>query len=97
MQHRWYDIDATVSLAVSLMKNAKMETQLKCADYIITKVKNYGIANKENLLTDAFTYLLRRWYDNDKKISEAFEYLKSAPTDVQKEIALDLINVLQLP
>ena len=80
MHKRWYDIDPTVSLAVSLMRNANIMTQYECAD---------------NILTDAFTYVLRRWYDTDQKIAEAFEYLKSLPFDVQKEAALEIINFLQ--
>ena len=43
MQKRWYDIDPTVSLAVSLMKSANEQTQLQCAEYIITKSKNFGV------------------------------------------------------
>ena len=34
---RWYDIDPTVSLAVSLMRNANIMSQYKCADFIVKK------------------------------------------------------------
>ena len=95
MYKRLYDIDPTVSLAVSLMRNANVVTQYKCADLIVDKSKTNGIDLSENLLTDAFTYVLRRWYDTDQKIAEAFEYLKSLPYDVQKEAALEIINLLQ--
>ena len=95
MYKRWYDIDPTVSLAVSLMRNANIVTQYKCADLIVQKSKDNGVDLTENILTDAFTYVLRRWYDTDQKIAEAFEYLKSLPTELQKEVALDLINLLQ--
>ena len=95
MYKRWYDVDPTVSLAVSLMRNANIVTQYKCADLIVQKSKDNGIDLTENILTDAFTYVLRRWYDTDQKIAEAFEYLKSLPTELQKEVALDLINLLQ--
>ena len=94
-QKRWYDIDPTVSLAVNLMKNATDDVQLKCADYIITKSKAFGIKNEENVLAEAFTYILRRWYDKDKKIAEAFEYFRSAPLDFQKELSLEIVNFLQ--
>lgn len=96
MQKRWYDLDPTVSLAVSLMKNANEQMQLQCADYIITKAKSFGVKSKENALNEAFTYILRRWYDKDKRIQEAFDYLKDAPTDVQRQIALELIEALQI-
>lgn len=95
MYKRWYDVDPTVSLAVSLMRNANIMTQYKCADLIVKKSKNSGVDLADNILTDAFTYVLRRWYDTDQKIAESFEYLKSLPEELQKEVALDLINLLQ--
>lgn len=95
MNKRWYDIDPTVSLAVSLMRNANLLSQYKCADLIVKKSKENGIDLSENILTDAFNYVLRRWYDTDQKIAEAFEYLKLLPADLQKETALELINLLQ--
>ena len=78
------------------MKNANDDIQLKCAEYIVTKAKNFGVKNSENALNEAFNYILRRWYDKDKRIQEAFEYLKAAPLDLQKEIANDLLRVLQI-
>ena len=95
MYKRWYDIDPTVSLAVSLMRNANIISQYKCADLIVNKSKENGIDVSENIITDAFNYVLRRWYDTDQKIAEAFEYLKLLPIELQKETALDIINLLQ--
>ncbi len=95
MNKRWYDIDPTVSLAVSLMRNANIMAQYKCADLIVSKSKEYGVDLSENIITDAFNYVLRRWYDTDQKIAEAFEYLKLMPEDIQKVTALELINLLQ--
>ena len=96
MYKRWYDIDPTVSLAVSLMRNANIMSQYKCADLIIKTSKENGIDLSENILTDAFSYVLRRWYDTDQKIAESFEYLKLLPTELQKDVALQLINLLQI-
>ena len=95
MYKRWYDVDPTVSLAVSLMRNAHIMTQYDCADLIVQKSKENGLDFSENILTDAFTYVLRRWYDTDQKIAEAFEYLKAMPRELQKEVALEIINLLQ--
>ena len=96
MQKRWYDLDPTVSLAVSLMKNADEQTQLHCADYIINKAKNFGMKRKENALNEALTLIFRRWYDKDKRIQESFEYFQAAPPDVQHDIAVELLRVLQI-
>lgn len=95
MYKRWYDVDPTVSLAVSLMRNANIMTQYKCADLIVNKSKDNGVNLADNILADAFSYVLRRWYDTDQKIAESFEYLKSLPEELQKEVALELINLLQ--
>jgi hypothetical protein len=95
MNKRWYDIDPTVSLAVSLMRNANILTQYKCADLIIQTSKNNGIDHSENILADAFNYVLRRWYDTDQKIAESFEYLKLMPEEIQKQTALEIIGLLQ--
>ena len=95
MHKRWYDIDPTVSLAVSLMRNANEPTQLKCADFIIDFAKQRDIVLKSNSLNEAFNYILKRWYDKDKRIAEAFEYFQTSPLDIQKEISLEVINFLQ--
>lgn len=95
MYKRWYDVDPTVSLAVSLMRNSNILTQYKCADIIIKTSKENGIDLSENILTDAFSYVLRRWYDTDQKIAESFEYLKLLPEAIQKAVALEIIDLLQ--
>lgn len=95
MHKRWYDVDPTVSLAVSLMRNANEQTQVKCAEHIIDYAKEHEIALKSNTLNDAFNYILRRWYDKEKTVSEAFEYFQVAPMELQKEISLEVINILQ--
>ncbi len=95
MNKRWYDVDPTVSLAVSLMRNANVLTQYKCADLIVSKSKENGIDMSENIISDAFNYVLRRWYDTDQKIAESFEYLKLMPDNIQKDTALSIINLLQ--
>jgi len=95
MHKRWYDIDPTVSLAVSLMRNTNEKTQLRCAEFIIDYAEQKGVNIPSNSLNDAFNYILRRWYDKDKRIAESFEYFQIAPLDVQKEISLEVINFLQ--
>lgn len=96
MHKRWYDIDPTVSLAVSLMRNTNEKTQLKCADFIINHAKDKGVElTSGSVLNGAFNYILRRWYDKDKQISESFEYFEAAPLEIQKEISLEVINFLQ--
>ena len=95
MHKRWYDVDPTVSLAVSLMRNTNEKTQVKCADFILDYAKQNGVNIQSNSINDAFNYILRRWYDKDKRIAESFEYFENAPLEIQKEISLEVINFLQ--
>ena len=94
MNKRWYDKDPAVSLAVSLIRNSEIENQYKYAEFIVNRAKDFGVTIDENPLSNAF-HFVKRWYDQDKQLAEAFEYLQKAPVEQQKEIALDLIHIIQ--
>lgn len=94
MKKRWYDKDATVSLAVSLIKNASPELQDSCADLIIEKAQDMGVTI-ENGITDALNYVMLRWYDSPEKLSTAFEYLKRSDLDTRKDLAISIIEFLE--
>lgn len=95
MHKRWYDVDPTISLAVSLIRNASEQAQIDCASFIIDFARQREVALKSSALNDAFNYIWRRWYDKEKHVSEAFEYYQCAPLEIQKEISLEVINFLQ--
>jgi hypothetical protein len=86
---RWYDSDPTVSLAISFLRNAPSEQQKKAAQRIIQSAKELDIKISEVRLI-----LQRRWYDEDETLSNAIEYFKKAPIQIQRLIALDIINFL---
>lgn len=94
MNNRWYDKDATVSLAVSLIKNSDKSVQIKCAELITTMAENMGVCRENNLL-EAFNYVIMRWYDEEEQLSDAFDYLKKASDETRKQIAIDVIEFLQ--
>ena len=91
---RWYDKEPTLSLAVSLIKNSKTDTQLQCAEFIKNKAQDYGVVLNGNLL-GAFNYVLNRWYDSSEPLAEAFGYLKEADEDTRKQISLEIIAFLE--
>ena len=92
---RWYDLDPTLSLAVSLMHKADNEKQSECAKLILTKAKDFDIHIPEKKLEEAFNYFCKRWYDNDKELADAFQYLRVMPFELQKEISLEIISKLE--
>lgn len=93
MKKRWYDLDVTVSKAVSMLENSEEKIQVRCAEYIIDQLKDIDFDIPMSL-DDQYNYILRRWYDKNIKVSHAMEYLKNAPVEIRKQLALDIIEYL---
>ena len=94
MNKRWYDIDPTVSRAVAELEKAEEYIQVRCADFIINKLKDIDF-NIEMSLDDQYNYIMRRWYDKNVKVSHAIEYLRLSPADVRRETALKVLKYLK--
>jgi hypothetical protein len=94
MKKRWYDLDPTVSTAVQQIEDSQEYLQIRCADFIIDKVKDADF-DMDLSLDDQFDYVLRRWYDKNVKVSHAMEYLHNAPEEIRKELALDIIDFIK--
>lgn len=92
MKKRWYDIDPVVSRATSMLEQADEELQVVCAEYIIDRLKDMDF---EMSLDEQFNYIMRRWYDKNIKVSHAMEYLKHAPDEIRRELALDIIEHIE--
>ena len=42
-----------------------------------------------------YDYILRRWYDKNVKVSHAMEYIKRAPDELRRQLALDIIEYIE--
>ena len=91
---RWYDLDPTVSLAVSLIRNANDSFRGQCAQMIVEQAKDFGVKLDGDIFSN-FNYVLKRWYDEDKVLSEALEYLKNSPEELKREISYKVIEYLE--
>ncbi|MEI7473976.1 MAG: hypothetical protein WCK67_04285 [bacterium] len=90
---RWYDGDPTVSMAISLLRNASQDKQTLVFNLIKDKGVELGIEVTTRTFK-GFGLFKNRWYDSDEKLSNAMEVLRHCPTDIQKKVALDMINYL---
>lgn len=89
---RWYDNDATVSLAISILRNSNHDKQILASRKIVEIAKSYDIKLKDvSIYVRTFR---RRWYDYDEELCSAMECLKDASSEIQKSIAIDVINYL---
>jgi len=91
--NRWYDKDPTVSLAVSILRSAASDNQDLVAEFIVKRVLDYGI-NPPHKVESFLDMFKMRWYDENKNLSRAFEYLKEAPQNIQQEIAIEMIDYI---
>lgn len=91
-KNRWYDNDATVSLAVSILRNAELDKQVLASQKIIEIAKTHDILVKN--VSPYFRTFRRRWYDVDDDLYLAMECLKAASLEIQKKIAVEVINYL---
>ena len=62
---------------------------------IIQKAKDFNIHIPQKKLEEAFNYFCKRWYDKDKELADAFQYLKIMPFELQKEVSLEIIEKLE--
>lgn len=90
--NRWYDKDPTVSLAISFLRNANTSLQEDASLFIINKSKELGAIS--NSKRRPFKIFNRRWYDSSEKLYNAIETLREAREDIQKSIAVELIDFL---
>lgn len=91
-QKRWYDIDPVVSRSIAMLEQAAEDLQIICAEYVIDKLKDIEFNMS---LDEQYNYILRRWYDKNIKVSHAMEYLKHAPEELRRELALDIIEYIE--
>jgi hypothetical protein len=90
---RWYDLDPTISLAVSIIRNANEANQALIANFIIEQASQNGIIYKKEAAS-FFDFIKKRWYDSNDKLYEALECIRNAPIVLQKKLAVDAINYL---
>lgn len=92
---RWYDREPTLSLAVSLLKSTRVENQILVAELILSRAEEHNIQIKETTF-NKITNFIRRWYDTEETLFKAFEYLRHANNDIQKNLAIEIIDYLCL-
>lgn len=90
---RWYDKDPTVSLAISILRNATPANQRLAANFIKEKCLKFNIrAPKQQ--PKKIGIIFRRWYDSQDVVQNSLHHLQIASPDIQKQIAIDLVSYL---
>jgi hypothetical protein len=98
MQHRWYDKNPTLSMAISLLQNASHTHQEMAAQYLFSLMETQGILSSGALDTQTgriqFLFPSLRRSSFDAHARYLVEVLKRLSNEHQQFLAVQLINYI---
>ena len=92
MPKRWYDTDPTLSLAISMLKNADDEKQNSVCEVTQNKIKELGINSDEKFVI--FKIFDKRWYDEKENLYNLLETIRCCSEEDKRTIAIFIIDYL---
>ena len=93
MPKRWYDTEPTLSLAVSMLKNATPDKQDSVCELVQKKFKEMGIKQQTETFI-VFKFFNKRWYDEKENLYGILETLRCCNEEQRRTIALCIIDHL---
>lgn len=96
MKNRWYELLPDVCIVISKVEMAKDFDRVRYAREILKELNLAGYKpNNQIYIQRISSYEMRRWYDNNRTLFMAFEYLKDAEEDVQTSVAQKVLNFMR--
>jgi len=96
MKRRWYELSPDVCIVISKIELAKEIDRTRYAKMILLELHNAGYTpNQEIYLKRLSSYDMKRWYDNNRTLFMAFEYLKDAQENVQSDVAVNVLRKIR--
>ena len=92
MPKRWYDKEATLSLAISMLKNASLDIQESTCELLTQKFNKMGIKKSSKFIV--FKMFDKRWYDERESVYNVLETIRCCNATQRKKIALCIIDHL---
>jgi len=95
---RWYELEPTVYMAISMIEMSELSQQVDCAKLILKEIDEISedyILKNIIALSESQIHPKNRWYDKNELISKAFDYLKHVSKENQKQISLSVLNYLK--
>ncbi|MBQ8459974.1 hypothetical protein IJ541_07715 [bacterium] len=96
MQKRWYELSPDVCVVISRIELAKENDRTRYARFILWELHNAGyVPNQEIYMKRISSYEMKRWYDGNKTLFMAFEYLKDADKNMQSDVAVNVLRKIR--
>jgi hypothetical protein len=92
MQKRWYELSPDVCIVISKIELSHEAARIHYAKQILLELQKAGYkVDRQLYLNKIRTYQMRRWYDKNRYLFMAFEYLKDATEDIQHVVIKNII------
>lgn len=96
MKNRWYELSPDVCIVISRIELAKEEDRTRYAKIMLKELRRAGYEPNRQIYLDRIrNYEMRRWYDKNRFLFLAFEYLKDSESDVQVEVAHNVLKFIR--
>lgn len=96
MKNRWYELSPDVCIVISRIELAKEEDRTRYAKIMLKELRRAGYEPNRQIYLDRIrSYEMRRWYDKNRFLFLAFEYLKDSESDVQIEVAHNVLKFIR--
>ncbi len=93
MARRWYELSPDVCIVISKIELAKEEDRTRYAKLLLRELRLAGYEpNKQIYLDRIRSYQMRRWYDKNRFLFMAFEYLKDSNNNIQSTVASNVLK-----
>jgi hypothetical protein len=84
MQKRWYELTPDVCIVISKIELAQEDDRIRYAKQLLLELRKAGYeADRQVYLDRIRKYEMRRWYDKNRFLFMAFEFLKDANDEIQ--------------
>ena len=95
MLKRWYELSPDVCIVISKIEMAHEDDRVRYAKKIMLELRKYGYVPQPQLYMDRVrTYSMRRWYDGNRIVFLAFEYLKDAEKNIQENVVNSVLGYM---
>jgi hypothetical protein len=95
MQKRWYELSPDVCIVISKIELSHESARNRYAKQILLELQKAGYkVDRQIYLNKIRNYQMRRWYDGNKYLFMAFEYLKDADEEIQKTVVKNIITTM---
>lgn len=96
---RWYEMNPTVFMAISMVELAPLNVQFDCARMILKKIsEENGDDYLKNIveLSKSEHHPKNRWYDRYELVEKAFDCLKHISKDSQQIVSNEVLQYLRV-